>query len=69
MTRVGKGSKRAAKRSGSKSRKRTDKLIHPAWGAMKGMIRIMPGVDVTQPADPDWADYLDKKYGPEKRRK
>jgi len=41
--------------------------FHPAWGAMKGLIRIMPGVDITQPADPEWADRLDAEYGPEKR--
>jgi hypothetical protein len=29
---------------------------------MKGLIRIMPGVDITQPADPGLADYLDAKY-------
>ena len=27
---------------------------HPAWGALKGMIRIPPGVDLTEPAFPDW---------------
>ena len=43
--------------------------FHPAWGAMKGMIRIMPGVDLTQPADPELADYLDAKYGPETRER
>jgi len=42
-------------------------FVHPAYGAMKGLIRIMPGVDITQPADPGLADYLDAKYGPEKR--
>lgn len=46
-----------------------EKPFHPAWGAMKGLIRIMPGVDITQPADPDLADYLDAKYGPEKRER
>jgi len=44
-----------------------EKPFHPLWGHMKGMVRIMPGVDITQPADPDLADYLDAKYGPEKR--
>jgi hypothetical protein len=44
-----------------------EKPFHPAWGAMKGLVRIMPGVDITQPADPDLADYLDAKYGPERR--
>jgi hypothetical protein len=40
---------------------------HPGWGALKGMIRIAPGVDLTEPAFPEWADLLDEKYGPEKR--
>ena len=34
---------------------------------MKGLIRIMPGTDLTQPADPEWADRLDAEYGKEKR--
>lgn len=29
---------------------------HPLIGWMKGMITIMPGTDLTEPADPDWAD-------------
>ena len=40
---------------------------HPARGALKGMIKIAPGVDLTQPADPELADYYDQKYGPERR--
>jgi hypothetical protein len=44
-----------------------EKPFHPAWGAMQGLIRIMPGVDLTQPADPEWADRLDAEFGPEKR--
>jgi len=43
--------------------------FHPAYGAMKGLIRIMPGTDLTQPADPEWADRLDAAYGPETREK
>ena len=27
---------------------------HPLFGALKGMVRIPPGVDLTEPADPDW---------------
>jgi hypothetical protein len=32
---------------------------HPAFGAMKGLLRVAPGVDLTQPADPEWADSID----------
>lgn len=41
--------------------------FHPAYGMMQGLIRIMPGTDLTQPADPEWADRLDAEYGSEKR--
>jgi hypothetical protein len=40
---------------------------HPLRGALKGMIRIALGVDLTAPADPEWADLVAKKYGPEVR--
>ena len=43
------------------------KPFHPLYGAMKGLIRIVPGTDLTRPADPEWADRLDAEYGPEKR--
>jgi hypothetical protein len=46
-----------------------EKPFHPLYGAMQGLIRIVPGTDLTQPADPEWADRLDAKYGPEKRGK
>src|SRR3954469_13416106 len=39
----------------------------PAPRALKGMIHIPPGVDLTEPADPEWADLVEKKYGPEVR--
>ena len=32
---------------------------HPAFGALKGLIRISPGVDLTEPADPDWGKVYD----------
>ena len=38
---------------------------HPGWGALKDITRLVPGVDLTEPAFPEWADLLDKKYGPE----
>ena len=47
----------------------SEKPFHPAYGAMKGLIRIMPGTDLTQPADPKWADRLEAEYGPEKQEK
>ncbi|HET7848573.1 MAG TPA: hypothetical protein VFL51_05870 [Pseudolabrys sp.] len=46
-----------------------EKPFHPLYGYMKGLIRVMPGVDLTQPADPEWAARLDAEYGPEKRKK
>ena len=33
---------------------------HPLRGALKGLVRIMPETDLTQPADPSWADLLDE---------
>ena len=27
---------------------------HPLFGALKGLLRIMPGTDLTRPADPKW---------------
>ena len=46
-----------------------EKPFHPAYGMMHGLIRVMPGTDLTQPADPEWADRLDAEYGPEIREK
>jgi hypothetical protein len=40
---------------------------HPLWGRLKGVIKLAPGVDLTEPPDPELADYLDWKYGPERR--
>jgi hypothetical protein len=36
---------------------------HPLRGALKDITFVPPGVDLTEPADPEWADLLDKKYG------
>jgi hypothetical protein len=40
---------------------------HPIRGALKDITFVPPGVDLTEPADPEWADLVDKKYGPEAR--
>lgn len=37
---------------------------HPAFGCMKGMLTIPPGVDLTEPVLPEWGEYAEKKYGP-----
>lgn len=31
---------------------------HPLIGALKGWIRIAPGTDLTQPADPEWGERV-----------
>ena len=27
---------------------------HPVFGAMRGTVKVAPGVDLTEPADPEW---------------
>jgi hypothetical protein len=39
--------------SGAGSRDSNQKY-HPLLGALKGLIQIAPGTDLTKPADPDW---------------
>jgi hypothetical protein len=33
--------------------------FHPLFGALKGLTRIPPGIDLTEPADPDWGKVYD----------
>jgi hypothetical protein len=35
-------------------------LHHPAWGAWKGLVTLLPGYDYTQPADPEWSKVYDE---------
>jgi hypothetical protein len=37
---------------------------HPAFGFMKGLLTVAPGVDLTAPICPHWEAYAEKKYGP-----
>jgi hypothetical protein len=37
---------------------------HPLFGALKGVTSIPPGVDLTEPADPDWADISEENAVP-----
>jgi hypothetical protein len=36
---------------------------HPAFGILKDVTWIAPGVDLTEPAFPEWADLIEEKYG------
>jgi hypothetical protein len=31
---------------------------HPLFGALKGLIRVAPGTDLTEPADPEWGSNV-----------
>ena len=35
---------------------------HPAFGSLKGTTIVLPGVDLTEPADPEWARVYDADY-------
>jgi hypothetical protein len=41
---------------------------HPLFGALKGSTFVPPGVDLTEPADPDWADISEQDSIPPTRR-
>ncbi len=43
---------------GRKGAPATSNAQHPLVGWMKGTVRIAPGVDLSEPADPEWADRL-----------
>lgn len=36
---------------------------HPLFGIWKGLVTIAPGVDLTEPADPELGDWIEEKYG------
>lgn len=39
--------------------------IHPLFGSMKGTTIVMPGVDLTEPADPELLRIYDDDYDPQ----
>ena len=41
---------------------------HPMIGALKGLLTIEPGYDLTQPAMPEWAELVERKYGEEEHK-
>ncbi len=55
--------------AGTADQNAVERPFHPLYGYMQGLIRIMPGTDLTQPADPEWADRLDAEFGPQKRER
>lgn len=57
----------ASDREGVRTPHGAPRRPHPLFGCLKGMLTIPPGVDLTEPADPELADYLDRKYGTEVR--
>jgi hypothetical protein len=44
----------AASQRGDAAPLRAGPRRHPLFGALKGLMQIMPGTDLTKPADPDW---------------
>jgi hypothetical protein len=40
---------------------RSEGKHHPMLGALKGLVQIMPGTDLTEPADPSWGDVWDER--------
>jgi hypothetical protein len=48
------GGKRLAPEGADRALQQRQVIRHPLWGALKGTMKIAPGTDVTQPADPDW---------------
>ena len=45
---------RSSGRAGEITATSEARVVHPLLGALKGLVQIMPGTDLTQPADPDW---------------
>jgi hypothetical protein len=43
----------------SASREAAAKPFHPLFGLLKDITRVAPGVDLTEPADPDWGKVYD----------
>jgi hypothetical protein len=50
-------------RSGKPSSPATDAKRHgrhPLFGALKDMTSVPPGIDLTEPADPDWGEVYEE---------
>ena len=42
----------------------TTKVSSPLFGCMKGTTNISEGIDLTEPADPDWGKVYDEQHDP-----
>ncbi len=56
---MGKSSRLGKKLKPSRSKKIRPGERHPLFGALKDTTFILPGADLTEPADPDWGDVYD----------
>ena len=52
--RVGKSSVRSLSEAGQTEAAPAVACRHPLFGAFEGLVRIMPGTDLAEPADPSW---------------
>jgi hypothetical protein len=57
-----------SKRRPSSPKRQAASKRHPVFGCLKGTVWVAPGVDLTQPADPEWGDHAwaDKPWTDEK---
>ena len=46
----------ASRKPAAPASKNGGRTRHPLLGALKGLVHVMPGTDLTQPADPEWAN-------------
>ena len=52
--------RRVRRMAGFSHNQTADSPQHPLFGWLKGTVRVPPGVDLTEPADPEWANSHDK---------
>ena len=52
--------RRVRRMAGFSDNQTADSSQHPLFGWLKGTVRVLPGVDLTEPADPEWTNSHDK---------
>ena len=59
---------REAPPNSEESRIQNSGAHHPAYGCLAGTVQVAPGVDLTEPADPEWGDHAwgDKPWSDDK---